>query len=209
MIEDPYKNWARKYDFFVEPFNKTLREIGIGLHPPRAGMNVLDVGCGTGTTLKHFLRADCNVFGIDSSPSMLSVAKNRLGSRANLLLGDASEMEYPSDFFDMIITMMTLHEMHSTVRSNVLDEMIRVLKNDGRILVIDYHPSDQIFPKGWMNKSVILFFEIMAGAEHFKNFRDFIATDGIPGMVEDRNMDVEKSKLVSSCNFGIFVLRQS
>ena len=86
MKEDPYKNWAQKYDFFVEPFNKTLRQIGIGLHPPRAGMNVLDVGCGTGITLKHFQKADCNVFGIDSSPSMLSVAKNRLGRRANLLL---------------------------------------------------------------------------------------------------------------------------
>ena len=104
-------------------------------------------------------------------------------------------MEYPSDYFDMIISIMTLHEMHPSVRSGVLDEMIRVLKKDGRILAIDYHPSDQLFPKGWMNKSVIFFFEIMAGSEHFNNFRDFIATDGIPGLVEDRNLGIEKQKL--------------
>lgn len=207
MKEDPYKNWARKYDFFVEPFNKTLRQIGIGLHPPRAGMNVLDVGCGTGTTLKHFLKADCNVFGIDSSPSMLSVAKNRLGRRADLLLGNASNMEYPNDFFDVVITMMTLHEILHTTRLKIFDEMIRVLKKDGRIIVVDYHPSNQLFPKGWMHKSVIYFFEIMAGSEHFRNFRHFIATDGIPGLVEDRNLGIEKQKIVGSGNLGIFLLR--
>ena len=207
MKEDPYNKWARKYDFFVEPFNKTLRQIGLGLHPPVAGMNVLDVGCGTGTTLNHFHKAGCNVFGIDSSPAMLSVSKTKLGSGANLLLGDASNMEYPSDFFDMIISMMTLHEMPPTVRSGVLDEMIRVLKKDGRILIIDYHPSNQIFPKGWMHKSVKFFFETMAGLEHFRNFRHFIATDGIPGLVEARNLDIEKSKIVSSGNLGIFLLR--
>jgi ubiquinone/menaquinone biosynthesis C-methylase UbiE len=206
MIEDPYKNWARKYDFFLEPFNKTLRQIGIGLHPPVDGMNILDVGCGTGITLKHYQKAGCNIFGIDSSPAMLSVSKKRLGSRANLLLGDASNMEYPNDFFDVVITMMTLHEISHTTRLKVFDEMIRVLKKDGRILAIDYHPSDQLFPKGWMNKSVIFFFEIMAGSEHFNNFRDFIATDGIPGMVENRNVAIEKSKIVSSGNLGIFVL---
>ena len=207
MKEDPYKSWARKYDFFVEPFNKTLREIGIGLHPPVAGMNVLDVGCGTGTTLNHYQEADCNVFGIDSSPSMLSVAKSRLSRKANLRIGDASNMEYPNDFFDLVITMMTLHEISHTTRLKICDEMIRVLKKDGRILAVDYHPSNQIFPKGWMNKSVIFFFEIMAGSEHFKNFRDFIARDGIPGIIENRNLDIEKSKVVSSGNLGIFMLR--
>ncbi|WP_319521424.1 methyltransferase domain-containing protein [uncultured Desulfosarcina sp.] len=206
MKEDPYKNWARKYDFFVEPFNKTLRQIGIGLHPPVAGMNILDIGCGTGTTLNHYKNEGCNVFGIDSSPSMLSVAKTRLGGRANLLLGDASNMEYPNNFFDMVIAMMTLHEIFHTARLKVFDEMMRVLKKDGRILIIDYHPSDLIFPKGWMHKSVIFFFEIMAGSEHFKNFRDFIASDGIPGIVENRDIDIEKSKIVSSGNLGIFLL---
>jgi hypothetical protein len=57
-----------------------------------------------------------------------------------------------------------------------------------------------------MHKSVIFFFEIMAGSEHFKNFRDFIASDGIPGMVKNRNIDIETSKIVSSGNLGIFIL---
>jgi ubiquinone/menaquinone biosynthesis C-methylase UbiE len=87
--------------------------------------------------------------------------------------------------------------------------MIRVLKKDGRILIIDYHPSALIFPKGWMHKSVIFFFETMAGLEHFNNFRNFIATNGIPGLVETRNLNIEKSKIVSSGNLGIFVLSRN
>jgi ubiquinone/menaquinone biosynthesis C-methylase UbiE len=116
-------------------------------------------------------------------------------------------MEYPNDFFDVVITMMTLHEILHTTRLKIFDEMIRVLKKDGRIIVVDYHPSNQLFPKGWMHKSVIYFFEIMAGSEHFRNFRHFIATDGIPGLVEDRNLGIEKQKIVGSGNLGIFLLR--
>ena len=207
MKVDPYKKSARKYDIFVEPFNRALRQIGMGMYPPVAGMNVLDVGCGTGTTLNHYQKAGCNVFGIDSSPAMLSVSKNKLCGRAELLLGDATKMEYPSDFFDMVIAMLTLHEMPDIVRSKVFDEMIRVLKKEGRILIIDYHPSELEFPKGWMYKSVIYFFEIMAGLEHFNNFRNFIATNGIYRLVETRNVNIEKAKIVSGGNLGIYVLR--
>lgn len=133
MQDDPYKNSAKKYDTFVEPFNRALRRIGIKLYPPEAGMKVLDVGCGTGTTLNLYQKAGCHVFGIDSSPAMLSVARNKLGNQAELLLGNASKMEYPSDTFDMVIAMLTLHEMPNNIRSEVIGEMIRVLKKEGRI----------------------------------------------------------------------------
>ncbi len=179
----------------------------MGMYPPVAGMNVLDVGCGTGTTLNQYQKAGCNVFGIDSAPAMLSVSKNKLCGRAELLLGDATKMEYPSDFFDMVIAMLTLHEMPDIVRPKVFDEMIRVLKMEGRILIIDYHPSALKFHKGWMHKSVIFFFEIMAGLEHFNNFRNFIATNGISGLADSRNLNIEKAKIVSGGNLGIYVLR--
>jgi len=88
MKEDPYEKSARKYDIFVELFNRALRQIGMDMYPPVAGMIVLDVGCGTGTTLNLYQKAGCNIFGIDSSPAMLSVARNKLNSQAELLLGD-------------------------------------------------------------------------------------------------------------------------
>jgi ubiquinone/menaquinone biosynthesis C-methylase UbiE len=59
MKADPYKKSAAKYDTFVEPFNKALRQIGLKLYPPKKGMRVLDVGCGTGTTLQLYQKAGC------------------------------------------------------------------------------------------------------------------------------------------------------
>lgn len=209
MKDDPYKQSAKKYDSFVEPFNRALRKIGMKLYPPVAGIKVLDVGCGTGTTLNLYQKAGCNIFGIDSSPEMLSIARNKLNSQAELLLGNAAKMEYSNETFDLIIGMLTLHEMPQNVRSNVLCEMIRVLKREGRILIIDFHPGSIQFPKGWMYKAVIYFFELMAGLEHFRNFRKFMTINGIPGLIEIRKLTMENVKIVGGGNLGIYVLRLS
>ena len=63
--------------------------------PPREGMDVLDVGCGTGIQLASYQEAGCRVSGIDASQAMLNVARRRLGERADLQLGDAARMPYP------------------------------------------------------------------------------------------------------------------
>jgi ubiquinone/menaquinone biosynthesis C-methylase UbiE len=206
MKVDPYKKSANKYDSFVEPFNRALRQIGLRLHPPTAGMKVLDVGCGTGTTLQLYQKAGCIVSGIDSSPAMLKIAQEKLNNRAELFLGDASEMQYSDDTFDLAIGMLTLHEMPENVRTKVLMEMVRVVKKDGSILIIDFHPGSIRFPKGWFYKAIIYFFEIAAGVEHFKNFRKFIACNGIPGLIESQSLKLEKIKIVGGGSLGIYVV---
>lgn len=57
MIKDPYRNTAKLYDRYIEPLLADLRRTGIRLHRPRKGMQVLDVGCGTGTTLQFYINA--------------------------------------------------------------------------------------------------------------------------------------------------------
>jgi ubiquinone/menaquinone biosynthesis C-methylase UbiE len=121
MKSDPYKKVAKLYDRLFEPLNRGLRAIGMKMYPPRDGMVVLDVGCGTGIQLGHYQRAGCIVFGIDQSPSMLQVAHNRLGESANLYMGDASNMPYADKEFDLIIISTVLHEMPRAVRSAVIN----------------------------------------------------------------------------------------
>jgi ubiquinone/menaquinone biosynthesis C-methylase UbiE len=206
MNADPYRKLAKKYDNLIEPHITALRQIGMKLYPPREGMIVIDVGCGTGTNLYLYHEAGCKVFGIDSSPAMLEEAKKKLGDKSELLLGNASEMHYPDGFFDLVTGILTLHEMPRQIRSQVLNEMVRVLKQEGRILLIDYHPGSIRFPKGWIYKAVIYFFEIAAGREHFKNFRDFLANKGIPGLTASHKLTIEKIKIVSRGNLGIYLL---
>jgi ubiquinone/menaquinone biosynthesis C-methylase UbiE len=102
--------------------------------------------------------------------------------------------------------MLTLHEMPPAVRQAVLGEMSRVLRTDGRLLIIDFHPGAIQFPKGWLFKAVVYFFEIMAGYEHFKNFRHFMSLDGICGLISPHQLQIETTKIVGGGNVGIYVL---
>ncbi len=207
MKADPYKKVARLYDALFEPLNSGLRRIGMKMFPPREGMAVLDIGCGTGAHLEHYQKAGCNVYGIDQSPAMLQVARNRLGENANLYMGDASNMPYPDNEFDLIIMSTVLHEMRRAVRSAVINEAKRTLKENGRILLIDFHPGPIRPLKGWLYKSLITFVEFAAGREHFRNYRDFIANKGLPAIASPHSLSVDKEKIVSGGNIALFLLR--
>lgn len=206
MAKDPYKKAAKIYDRYVEPSIAVIRQIGMKMYPPQEGMHVLDVGCGTGTNLMLYHEAGCKVFGIDLSPAMVEVAQKKLGDRAEIRQGEASKMAYPDGLFDLVIGFLTLHEMPSQIRPAVISEMARVMKPDGRILLIDHHPGPFRFPKGWIYRAIILFFEIMAGREHFMNHRDFLSRKGLPNLISTQNLRVVSKKIVSGGNIALFLV---
>ncbi|MBC8440144.1 MAG: class I SAM-dependent methyltransferase [Deltaproteobacteria bacterium] len=86
------------------------------MYIPKEGMRVFEVGCGTGTNLKLYQQAGCEVYGIDLSPSMVKAASKKLGEQADIKLGDASQMPYSDGYFDLVIAMLTLHEMPNSIR---------------------------------------------------------------------------------------------
>ena len=130
---DAYRRVARWYDSIFGRLNAGLRGLGLKMLPPREGMDVLDVGCGTGIQLASYQEAGCRVSGIDTSQAMLNVAHRRLRERADLRLGDAARMPYPDGAFDLVLAATVLHEMPPEVRGTVLDEMRRVLRPDERV----------------------------------------------------------------------------
>jgi len=205
MSKDPYRRSAKWYDTLIEPLNADLRKIGLKMWPPEPGMSVLDVGCGTGTHLDLYQQAGCEVFGIDSSPAMLEVARQKLGERTTLHREDASKMPYSSGTFDLVVVTLTLHEMSNPTLSAVMSEIKRVLKKDGRILIIDYHPGPIRFPKGWLFKGLITVIEFWAGREHFKNYRGFLASGGLPALSDQHGLNRAKEKIVTGGNLGLFL----
>jgi ubiquinone/menaquinone biosynthesis C-methylase UbiE len=176
------------------------------MFPPKKGMLVLDVGCGTGIHLERYQKAGCKVFGIDLSPSMLKVARDRLGESANLYMGDASHMPYSDKTFDLIIMSTVLHEMPPSVRSAVIDESKRTLKKDGLLLLIDFHPGPIKPLKGWINKSIITLAEVAAGGEHFRNYRHFMANNGLLALISAHELSVDQEKIVSGGCIALFLL---
>jgi ubiquinone/menaquinone biosynthesis C-methylase UbiE len=203
MAKDPYRNYAGIYDRLFDSMNKGLKLVGIRMFRPSKGMSILDVGCGTGSHLELYQRYKCNLYGLDLSPSMLELARERLGDTAQLDLGDATEMPYKDDKFDLVISMLTLHEMSPEIRLSVLNEVKRVLKDDGRLLLIDFHPGPYQPLQGWISKTIIFFSELAAGREHFKNYRQFMTTKGLSTLLSQSGLHVEKQSILAGGTFAV------
>ncbi len=205
-MQDPYRRIAGVYDRLFENMNKGLRLAGIRMFRPSKGMHILDVGCGTGLHLELYQRYECHLYGLDSSPAMLDVARARLGASAQLDLCDAINMPHEDHKFDLIISMLTLHEMAAPTRSGILAEMKRVLKDDGYILLIDFHTGPYQPLQGWISKAIIFFSELAAGREHFKNYRQFMATKGLPTLAALHDLEIEKQKILAGGTFALYLV---
>ncbi|MDT8306957.1 MAG: methyltransferase domain-containing protein [Anaerolineae bacterium] len=207
MRKDPYRHVARVYDRLLEPMNRGLRLAGFRMFRPTPGMKILDVGCGTGAHLDVYRRFGCGLYGIDASASMLALARTRLSHAAEVCHGDASAMPYPDGTFDFAIAMLTLHEMDPAVRSAVMRELKRVLREDGRILLIDFQPGRVHGRQGWFSKAIILLSELAAGRRHFRNYRRFMSAQGLSTVAAEHALFIEKQKVVAGGTLALFLVR--
>ena len=102
-----------------------------------SSLSVLDIGCGIGnaaTIVAPFVK---HVVGVDREAAMLTQARQRLGLPENITFvrGDATSLPAENNAFDIAMFCLVLHHIEDTVA--VLKEASRVLKKNGRILVID------------------------------------------------------------------------
>ncbi len=208
MVGDPYRRLAGIYDTFTEPFNAGLRHLALRMMPPQPGMRVLEVGCGTGTNIQKYRQAGCEVFGIDLSPAMLAEAQRKLGPEVGLHRADATCLPYADGVFDLVIAMLTLHEMPKASRPGVLSEMQRVLRTDGQLLLIDFLPGSLRFPKGYGIRLFIRMIERIAGREHYRNYRDFMAQGGLAPLIAECRLQITREKIVSGGNLTLVLVRK-
>ncbi len=207
-MDDPYRLVSRVYDAVFDPMNRGLRAIGFDLLPPLPGMEVLDIGCGTGLQLERYQEGGARVHGVDPSPSMLAKARDRLGPSADLQQVDGTHLPYADDRFDVVLLTLVLHELDPPVRRAVLKEAGRVVKPEGRILIIDYHPAPRHTWKGRRTKTVITTAEILAGRRHFRNYRRYLAEGGLQPLWSEAGLVSSKRILVGGGNFAVHLLRR-
>ncbi|GMA52497.1 hypothetical protein GCM10025857_38540 [Alicyclobacillus contaminans] len=95
-------------------------------------MSVLEVGCGTGTTLLNIQRwTGCTVHGVDIRPKMISKARERArreGVPANWRVADATALPFSDESFDVVYT----ESVNVFLNPNeALKEYCRVLRPGG------------------------------------------------------------------------------
>lgn len=205
-MEDAYAGKTGFYRVVVDRLNGPLQGIAFKTHPPAPGMNVLDVGCGTGSQLVRYLEAGCSVSGIDLSPAMLAEARTTLGEAADLRLADATQMPFDDDRFDVVLTSMMLHELTSDVRGRVVAEIGRVLRPDGVAIITDF-TAGPLTLKGRLIRTISWGFERSAGADHFGEFRTFVKEGGLPVVLSTSPLRMDRDLPVAGGNVAVYVCR--
>ncbi|MDD5150910.1 MAG: class I SAM-dependent methyltransferase [Flavobacterium sp.] len=107
----------------------------------KSGMNVLDVGCGTGSISKdiaNIVGENGKVTGIDNTENFILIGKKTYQSVANLKLIHVDLFDYnPEEKYDLIVSARTLQWL-----SNPKDALLKMksfLKPNGQISILDYN----------------------------------------------------------------------
>ena len=107
----------------------------------RPNAKVLDVGCGSGTSLLAFLRLGFrarNLSGVDVNPDRIAMGLEELPN-LDLRCEDATAMSFASESFDLVAeSTMFVQLTDDFVARRIASEMLRVTKVGGYIFLIDW-----------------------------------------------------------------------
>src|SRR4029079_15504467 len=109
------------------------------------GLEVLDLGCGDGTTAVPAAKLGAAVLGVDIASNLVDAGKTRVQSlgltNLRFQTGDASDLhELDDDSFDLVISMFGA--MFAPKPFDVAKEMVRVTRSGGRIVMGTWIPGD-------------------------------------------------------------------
>lgn len=104
------------------------------------GLKVLEIGLGTGTDFVRWCRAGAVATGRDLTDASVQMVKERLtleALQADVATGDAENLEFPDNSFDLYYSWGVLHHTPDTERT--IAEAYRVLKPGGTLKIMLYH----------------------------------------------------------------------
>ena len=123
------RNIARLYESWYQSpqgraIDRSIEQLILALLDPIPGQRILDIGCGAGNHLIIFNKLGLDISGVDASPLMIRMAKERLGHRCTLKRGMAEDLPFSDNEFDLAVFINTLE---------FLDDPIQALREAGRV----------------------------------------------------------------------------
>lgn len=154
------------YDLFdlVFVFSKrTNPRYGLLSMVPNRPLKVLDVCCGTGNG--SIIIAEANdkneMVAIDSSADMLAVAERKVSNKnlqnVSFWQMDATKMNFEDGRFDIVMVSFGLHELEYPMMMDVLKEICRVLKDGGKLYIVDYEEQERLLKRFLLHVFVKIF----------------------------------------------------
>jgi ubiquinone/menaquinone biosynthesis C-methylase UbiE len=132
----------------VAKYTAAEGELFISRLPIRAGLDVLDVACGTGNLAIPAARTGARVIGVDIAENLLVQARARAAAEnlnATFQYGDAEALQFPDASFDVVVSMYGA--MFAPRPEVVARELVRVVRPGGLIAMANWTP------EGFVGKS--------------------------------------------------------
>ncbi|MFP4370285.1 MAG: class I SAM-dependent methyltransferase [Candidatus Kapaibacterium sp.] len=187
------------YKEFIAPYQMNVFKTAAKFIP--SGSTVLDIACGTGAFGLEFHKYYGQITGIDLSRKNINTAKSEKIKKGieniDFIHGDASALDvYIGKKYDFGIISYAIHEMPPHIRIKVLQSARRHVD---KLITAEYLTPQ---PKNHMGLFNFLV-ELMAGPDHFRNYRNFQNNGGIiplikkAGFAPVKNIIMKRSTIIT------------
>ncbi len=105
-------------------------------------LTVLDLGCGDGATEFFFNKwfPKFIIAGIDVSSKSIEEAKKKQLKNSTFQVLDTDHIPFANDSFDIVFIAGVLHHIDEYKRQKIVNELFRVLKQNGRLYLFEHNP---------------------------------------------------------------------
>ena len=146
-VSKMFDDVAHRYDFLNDLLSlgrtKAWRRVVTAIISPKAGMKILDIAAGTGSSSKPLVDKGADVIALDFSEGMLAAGRKR-HKEIKFQQGDALNLPFAENTFDVTTISFGLRNTSDTTAA--LKDALRVTKKGGRIVVCEFsHPTNKIF----------------------------------------------------------------
>ncbi|HBP88076.1 MAG TPA: class I SAM-dependent methyltransferase [Nitrospirales bacterium] len=124
-------------------------------------IRILEIGCGRGYWLREFIKWGAkpqNIKGIDLLSDRVEEARRLCPEGVEIKCGSAGKLDFRDETFDLVLQSTVFSSiLDSSLRQQISQEMLRVLKENGAILWYDFHVNNPRNPDvQGVNKRAIL-----------------------------------------------------
>jgi ubiquinone/menaquinone biosynthesis C-methylase UbiE len=147
IIKSQMERMVNSYDLYMKRITlgreDALRTMTVNLAQVKPGDCVLEVGCATGTlslAAKRQAGPAGSVFGIDIIPGMIKASQGKAACAkldVTFQLGNIEDIPFPNEHFDVVMCSFMIFHMSEKVRNKGIEEIYRVLKPRGKLLLLD------------------------------------------------------------------------
>ena len=155
------------YDLMSQKFSETRKYFWRGLEfiadYVKEGDKVLDFGCGNGRLLELFRGNNIDYLGMDVSQNLIDVAKEHYKNYTFQKIDPLqTTLPFADDFFNTVYSIAVFHHFPSEkYRENAAEELYRVTKKDGHIIITVWNLWQRKYIKNifdnWINKIYLSF----------------------------------------------------